>query len=54
MADDTTDSGVSYVHISGQYHIVVLLQSTDTEEAFDWDKKDCTDGWGYLLIGEGY
>ena len=54
MADDITDSGVSYIPIDGQYHIVVLLQSTNTEEPFDWDSKSCADGWGYVLRGMEY
>lgn len=56
MGDDfLTANGITYIHIDGEYHIIVKLQKTGTViEDFDWDAKKCTDGWGYQIIGEPY
>ena len=56
MADteDTSDAGATYVHIDGEYHIVVKLKKKGTVIEFDWNDQDCNDAWGYTIIGDGY
>ena len=52
---DNTDVGISYVHIDGEYHIIVKLQKTGTViEDFDWGEQNCNDVWGYTIRGDGY
>lgn len=53
-AEDAPDAGTAYVHIDGEYHIVVKLKKKETVIEFDWSEQDCNDAWGYTIIGDGY
>ena len=53
-AESTSDAGTTYVHIDGEYHIVVKLKKKGTVIEFDGNDQDCNDAWGYTIIGREY
>ena len=48
------DAGITVVPINGEYHIVVKLKPVAAPPTWDWDDYDCSEGWGYQLIGEDF